>query len=166
MNHRPIDLFRRLTNGVYVVGTAHDGRVNAFTAAWLTQVSFDPLLVALSINPQGASYPMLRDSGVFSVNILHDSQVELAVHFGTVSGRDADKLAGIRWSPGGLGAPVLHDAAAVLECRVTATIPAGDHLVVLGVAISGSVLRGDAVPLRYSDTGNLDGSAALYPPSF
>ena len=44
-------LFQRLTQGVYVVGVAHGEARNAFTAAWVMQVSFDPLLLALSINP-------------------------------------------------------------------------------------------------------------------
>ena len=48
-------LFRRLTLGVYVVGVAHDGQRDAFTAAWLMQVSFEPLLLALSVNPANAS---------------------------------------------------------------------------------------------------------------
>ena len=55
----PLELCRRLTNGLYVVGVAHGERRNAFTAAWLTQVSFDPLLVALSVNPSHASFPIL-----------------------------------------------------------------------------------------------------------
>ena len=42
---------QRLTQGVYVVGVAHGEVRNAFTAAWVMQVSFDPLLLALSINP-------------------------------------------------------------------------------------------------------------------
>ena len=44
-------LFKRLTQGVYVVGVAHGEERNAFTASWVMQVSFDPLLLALSINP-------------------------------------------------------------------------------------------------------------------
>lgn len=44
-------LFQRLTQGVYLVGVSHGDRRNAFTAAWVMQVSFDPLLLALSINP-------------------------------------------------------------------------------------------------------------------
>src|SRR5438105_2575087 len=51
--------FRRLTLGVYVVGVGGDGRADAFTAAWIIQASFDPLLLALSINRQHASYPLL-----------------------------------------------------------------------------------------------------------
>jgi len=51
-------LFKRLTQGVYVVGVAHGEKRNAFTAAWIMQVSFDPLLLALSINPQHSSYQL------------------------------------------------------------------------------------------------------------
>jgi len=37
-------LFQRLTQGVYVVGVAYGEARNAFTAAWVMQVSFNPLL--------------------------------------------------------------------------------------------------------------------------
>lgn len=75
MNRVPLDVFRRLTAGVYVIGAAHEGRIDAFTAAWLMQVSFDPLLVALSVNPSNASYPLLVDSGAFVVNVLAAGQL-------------------------------------------------------------------------------------------
>jgi flavin reductase (DIM6/NTAB) family NADH-FMN oxidoreductase RutF len=44
-------LFKTLTQGVYLIGVAHGEERNAFTAAWVMQVSFDPVLLALSINP-------------------------------------------------------------------------------------------------------------------
>jgi flavin reductase (DIM6/NTAB) family NADH-FMN oxidoreductase RutF len=166
MSAQPFDLFRRLTNGVYVVGVAHEGRANAFTAAWITQVSFDPPLLALSINPEHASYPLLLASRAFTVNVLSEGQTELARHFGTRSGRDLDKLAGIRTRRGKSEAPFLMEAAAYIECRVVGTMPAGDHELVVGRAIDGDVLAPDAAPLRYLDTGDLDGGAALYPPHF
>jgi len=49
-------LFHQLTLGVYVVGVANAGQRDGFTAAWVMQVSFDPLLLALSINPANACY--------------------------------------------------------------------------------------------------------------
>lgn len=162
----PIDLFRRLSNGVYVVGVSHDGRSNAFTAAWLTQVSFDPLLVALTVNPENFSYTLLQQSGVFTVSILRQGQLELARHFGTQSGREVDKLAGQHWRPGTLGVPVLLDATAYLECRVVDTRAAGDHKLVLGRVIAGQLLEPDAVPLLYADTDDIDGSSTLYPEIF
>lgn len=166
MNDTPVTVFRCLTTGVYVIGVAHRGRSNAFTAAWLTQVSFDPLLLALSVNPAHASYPLLRESRAFAVSVLRREQLDLARHFGTQSGSDIDKLAGARWRPGQLGAPLLLDAAAYLECRLTGTMAAGDHELVVGRVVGGAVLAENAELLSYADTGNLDGSAELYPPSF
>ena len=51
-------LFQRLTQGVYVVGVAHADVRNAFTAAWVMQVSFDPLL-----EHQSASFVLWATEG-------------------------------------------------------------------------------------------------------
>jgi flavin reductase (DIM6/NTAB) family NADH-FMN oxidoreductase RutF len=157
------DLFRRLTAGVYVVGVAEGERRNAFTAAWLTQASFDPLLLALSVNPGHASYPLLIGGGGFTVSVLSRDQLHLARHFGTRSGRETDKLAGIAWRPGRTGVPVLAEAIAYFECRLSQRIPAGDHEIVIGLVEAGELLLPNAAPLIYADTGDLDGSRALYP---
>ncbi|HEX3274918.1 MAG TPA: flavin reductase family protein [Gemmatimonadales bacterium] len=161
----PLAVFRRLTNGVYVIGVSHQGRSNAFTAAWVTQVSFEPLMLALSINPAHASYPLLVASGAFVVNVLAHDGLALAAGFGTRSGREADKLAGVRWRLGASG-PVLLDAAAHLECRVVDGIAAGDHRLVVARVTDGAVHHPGARPLRYDETGDLDGSSAIYPRSF
>jgi len=156
-------LFRRLSLGVYVIGVAHDERRDAFTAAWVMQASFDPLLLALSVNPQNASYSLLRDSGAFAVSVLKRGQLALARRFGTRSGREQDKLAGVRWRPGRSGAPVLDDALAYFDCALTESLRTGDHELVVGRVIEGRVLDPDAVPMTYAETGDMDGSSALYP---
>ena len=159
-------LFRRLTSGIYVVGAAHGGRRNAFTAAWLMQVSFDPLLVALSINPSHATYPMLVESGGFAASVLGQGQLDLAHRFGTRSGRHEDKLAGVAWRPGRSGAPILEEAVAFLECEVTDHLPAGDHRLVVARVLGGRVTRPGVSPLTYADTGEMDESGGLYPARF
>jgi flavin reductase (DIM6/NTAB) family NADH-FMN oxidoreductase RutF len=159
------DLFRRLSTGVYVIGVAAGGRRNGFTAAWLTQVSFDPLLIALSVNPEHASYPLLVEGGAFVINVLRPDQLDLARAFGTRSGRETDKLSGIPCRPSGTGAPILDDALAWLDCRLEQRFPAGDHEIVLGRPVAGEVLDPTRRPLLYSDTDDLDGSRELYPPS-
>ena len=164
--NRPLEIFRRLTNGVYVVGVAHGDVRDAFTAAWITQVSFDPLLLALSINPGHASFPILAAANAFSVSVLRHGQLDLARHFGTQSGREVDKLAGQRWQSALEGAPVLLDAVAYLECRVVGRHGAGDHVLVLGQVVGGGLLAPEAAPMTYAETGDLDGSADLYPPTF
>ena len=155
-------LFRRLSVGVYVIGVADGERRSAFTAAWVTQVSFDPLLLVMSVNQQNASYGILRASGAFTVNVLERGQLELARRFGTSSSRDHDKLAGVPWHPGANGAPVLDDALAYFECTLQDRHTAGDHELVVGRVMGGRVLAPDAAPMLYAETGDMDGSSTMF----
>jgi flavin reductase (DIM6/NTAB) family NADH-FMN oxidoreductase RutF len=159
-------LFHRLSYGVYVVGVAAGDRRDGFTAAWVMQASFDPLLLALSINSSNASYELLHAGGGFTVNVLKQGQLDLARRFGTRSGRDEDKLAGIRWRPGRIGAPILEQALAYFDCELAGRHRAGDHELVLGRVVDGKILDPGGAPLTYADTGDMDGSAGLYPTSF
>lgn len=156
-------LFRRLTLGVYAVGVTDGQRRDAFTAAWIMQASFKPLLLAVSINPDNASYELLHATGGFTVNVLKQGQLDLARLLGTRSGRDENKLAGVRSRPGRLGSPILEDALAYFDCELMGRTRAGDHELVLGQVVDGKILDRDAVPLTYADTGDMDGSSALYP---
>jgi flavin reductase (DIM6/NTAB) family NADH-FMN oxidoreductase RutF len=160
------ELFHRLTAGVYVVGVAEGTKRDAFTAAWVMQVSFDPLLLALSINPGNASYPLLQAGGGFTVSVLKEGQLELARRFGTRSGRDEDKLAGIPWRLGRNGAPVLESALAYFDCELAGRMRAGDHELVLGRVTDGKILDRNGKPLEYAETGDMDGSGSLYPGRF
>ena len=157
-------LFQRLTQGVYVVGVAHAEVRNAFTAAWVMQVSFDPLLLALSINPRHSSYGLLKQSGAFSVNVLKKGQLELAAHFGGPA--RADKLALTEWTTGRTGAPLLCEAQAWFECQVEGEHPAGDHVLVVGKVIDGKLLDPKAEPMAYRETGAMDGASVLFPERF
>ena len=159
-------LFHRLTQGVYVIGVADGERRDAFTAAWVMQASFDPLLLALSINPDNASHPILHAGGSFTVNVLRRGELALARRFGTTSGRDEDKLAGVAWRPGARGAPILDQALAYFDCELHASLDAGDHELVLGRVTDGRVLALDAEPMSYAETGAMDGSGELYPERF
>jgi len=157
-------LFQRLTQGVYVVGVAHGEARNAFTAAWVMQVSLDPLLLTLSINPQHSSYRLLKEARAFSINVLKKCQLDLAEHYGRPA--RADKLAGTEWATGRLGLPLLREALAWFECRVLHEYPAGDHVLVLGKVIGGKLLDPEAEPMSYRQTGEMDGAAALFPDVF
>lgn len=157
-------LFSRLTTGVYVVGVAAGERRNAFTAAWIMQASFDPLILALSINPAHSSYGLLKQGGAFSVNVLKKGELELAAHFGGPA--SAQKLASVAWTPGRTGVPLLQQALAWFECQVVAEHPAGDHVLVLGKVIGGRLLDSKAEPMLYRDTGAMDGAAPLFPENF
>jgi flavin reductase (DIM6/NTAB) family NADH-FMN oxidoreductase RutF len=157
-------LFQRITHGVYVIGVADATSENAFTAAWVMQTSFDPPMLAVAVHPRHRSYRMLCAGGRYSVNVLEKGRLDLAAHFARSA--DANKLAGVGWKPGAGGVPLLEEAIAWFECKVIGQMAAGDHELVLGRVIDGRLQRPQAEPLRYIETGDLDGAAALYPDAF
>src|SRR5215475_11318726 len=157
-------LLQRLTQGVYVVGVAHGAVRNVFTAAWVMQVSFDPLLLTLSINPHHSSYELLKKGRAFSVNVLKKGQLDLAEHYGHPA--RADKLAGTEWTTGRTGLPLLRAALAWFECKFLNEHPAGDHVLVLGKVIGGKLLDSEAEPMSYRETGSMDGASTLFPDAF
>jgi len=158
------ELFRRLTHGVYVIGVASGERRNAFTAAWVMQVSFKPLMVAVSVNPGHSSYGLLKESGSFSVNVLARDQFDLALHYGQPA--KIDKLEGQPWHLSKHSVPMIDSGIAQFECVYENECTAGDHRVVIGRVIDGALLRPDAVPMTYRDTGDADGAAVFFPDRF
>ncbi len=161
-SQRPIEVLKLLTVGVYVVGVRQRDVSNGFTASWISQVSFRPLLVALSINPAHRSYPMICESGGFTINVLARDQLELAARFG----RPGEKLEGIDWRPSPhFGAPLLEGILGWMEVEAEEEYRAGDHRLIVGRVIAGEAVR-EGEPLLYRETGDLDQASELFPERF
>lgn len=157
-------LFQTLTHGVYIIGVGAGKELNAFTAAWVMQASFQPLMVALSINNKHRSHHLLQQFGVFTVNVLPSNRLDLAEHFGRPA--TAQKLNSIDWFAKTTSAPVLGDAISYFECETREQCHAGDHIIVTGEVIDGAILNMDEKPMTYEQTGDMDGSLAFFPESF
>ena len=144
---------RKIPHGVYIVGLKQESQLNAFTATWLTQVSFTPPLVALGIRKDSHSLEMIKQGRVFSVNVLGKQQKALAEHFVKPAAVVGEKLSEIPHRPGKTGAPVLEDAIAYFECEVREIANEhGDHAVVIGEVVEAGV-RKDEPALTLMDTG-------------
>ena len=154
----PDQLVKQISHGVYVIGVKEGEHQNAFTAAWVMQVSFNPLLLAISINPEHYSYRLLKAGGVCTVNVLGQGQYHIAEHFGRSV---ANKMAGFDWRTDHTGAPILNDALAYFDCRVSHFADAGDHQIAVCEVLAAAELNAGR-PLLYSQTGDLDGSSQLY----
>src|SRR5215470_2569257 len=98
---------RSFTYGLYAVSCADEDKVNVFTANWLTQVSFEPPLLALSVENDSKSLPMIQRSRKFTVNVLRSGQRELAGKLGKSAIQHPDKLTGVEYTLGANGCPIL-----------------------------------------------------------
>ena len=152
-------LSKHITHGVYVIAVANSAEQNAFTAAWVMQVSFTPPMIAFSINPEHYSYKLLKSGGVCTVNVLGQDHLAIAAHFGSAGVKE--KMSTYRWQKGLTDAPVLSDSLAYFDCKVSHMTDAGSHQIVICEVIAAGELN-SGWPLLYAQTGNMDGSRELY----
>src|SRR5215210_1806338 len=86
------NILRHFTYGLYAV-TVGDGQVNnAFTAKWLSQASFEPPLLMLSVENASYSIGVIQRTEVFTVNVLAETQREMAGQLGRPRVRTPDKM--------------------------------------------------------------------------
>ena len=152
-------VLRTFTYGLYIVSCADEGEVNAFTANWLSQVSFEPPLIAVSIENDSKSLPMILRARSFVINVLRtDGQDEtkpnrgLAGQLGKSALKVPNKLTGIEYTSGPGGAPILREALAWIACEVQHTVETGDSTLVVGEVVDLDML-GEGPPLTMNEAG-------------
>jgi flavin reductase (DIM6/NTAB) family NADH-FMN oxidoreductase RutF len=151
-NAIPIAL-KLMPYGFYALGSHSDDDDNLMVCNWLTQVSFDPQLVALGLQITSHTYGVIQKGGVFAVSILRQEDEEAIKPFTKSRTKNPDKMKDAQFTPGEkTGSPVLDAAAAYIECKVVNVFETGgDHNIILGEVIHAEV-RQEGKP---GDTLNL-----------
>ncbi|CAG0939820.1 3-hydroxy-9,10-secoandrosta-1,3,5(10)-triene-9, 17-dione monooxygenase reductase component [Anaerolineae bacterium] len=148
-------VMRLFTYGMYAVSAHHNEMCNAFLANWLTQCSFDPPMVMISVEREARTLELIRGSGFFAVHVLASGQREFAGMLGRSSRTVPDKLKNVRWHPSPLTrCPILEETLGYIECRVAGELPAGDSVIVVGEVIDARMLsNGEPAPLTMQEAG-------------
>ena len=140
--------------GLAALTVKHAGEEHGMTASWVTQTSVDPPMVGVAVENGSQTIGMVRDAHHFVLSVFQEGQRELAAKLGRASAVAPHKLKGIKTKPAPIsGAPVLADALGWVECRVVATLPSGDHTLVLGEVVAAGVEHPDARPLTPQAAG-------------
>lgn len=148
------DAIQLISYGLYVLTTAHGPDVNAITCNWLTQISFEPLLVLVAIEKESYSHQLLQESGVFAINFLSKDQNHLARSMAAPHRIKPYKLAGVAHHNGITGVPLLDEAIAFLECEVRQVLEVdGDHTLFVGEVVGGEAVTRYAEPLTLLASG-------------
>lgn len=145
-------VLRTFTYGLYAVSCADAGEVNAFTANWLTQVSFEPPLLAVSVENDSKSLPMILQSKKFTVNVYKTGDRELAGQLGKSQLKQPEKMADVAYDIGENGCPILRDALAWVACEVRHTAPAGDSTLLVAEVVNVGMI-GEGKPLTMAEAG-------------
>jgi len=140
--------------GIVVVAGCLDGAPVGFTAQSFVSLSLDPPLIAVCPAKTSTSWPRIRESGSFCVNVLAADQRPICDAFANSGG---DKFAGLDWHKGSTGSPVLEGILACVDCRLEVEHDAGDHTIAVGRIVDLKKVA-DGAPLLFfgADYGSFD----------
>lgn len=132
-----------VTGVVVITATTSDGPAG-FTCQTFGSLSLEPILVSFSAKTTGESWSRVQDADSVGISILSSEQEAIARVFSTTG---IDKFAGVGWTAGPRGTPLLDGAIAHLEGQLLSRTTQGDHdIVVAGVDF---VASHPGAPLAY-----------------
>ena len=133
---------RMIPYGIYVLTAESGGETAAATVNFVTQTSFAPPLVAVGVKADSGAYAVVKKSRAFALNMLGKDQKNAAFAFFKPATREGDKISGepVRKGPA-TGQPILTNAPASVECKVTQIVEVGDHHIVIGEVVEANVAK-------------------------
>jgi Conserved protein/domain typically associated with flavoprotein oxygenases, DIM6/NTAB family len=112
-----------------ITATTAGGAPIGMTCQSFLSLSLDPPLIAVAPAITSTTYPQIRSSRAFAVNVLAQDQQDIAARFAL---RSTDRWQGVDWRPGMNGAPLIVGSLAHIECRIEIEHVLGDHYLVAG----------------------------------
>jgi flavin reductase (DIM6/NTAB) family NADH-FMN oxidoreductase RutF len=141
----------RATLGMFATGVTivtartENGDLVGLTANSFNSVSLSPPLVLWSLARMAGSMAAFSNGRHYAINVLAADQQALAERFAT---RDTDRWAGVGFTVGMSGAPLLEGAAASFECFNRSQYAEGDHVIFVG-EVERCSHRPEASPLLF-----------------
>jgi flavin reductase (DIM6/NTAB) family NADH-FMN oxidoreductase RutF len=142
----------QFANSVTVVTNAFEGKRFGFMSTAVACIAFDVPAFLITVNRTGSSRDPIDRSRIFAVNLLRDDQREIADRFAGFGGHKGEnRFYGATWTSLTTGAPVLADALAAFDCRVTEAKEYGSQTLFFGQIVDVAPPGSGAAPLVYSN---------------
>ena len=149
------DLMASVDSPLIVVTTSAEGERAGCLVGFHSQASIDPEHYCFWLSKANHTYRVALRSERFAVHFLTDVDRESARHFGSLSGMETDKFAGLDFTDTEDGVPLLADLPNRLIVERIAMLDDGsDHVCTTARVASVEVADG-FTPLRPSQLGDL-----------
>lgn len=156
MSEHPFeDLMAAADPPLIVVTTAAEGQAAGCLAGFHGQSSIEPRRYSVWLSKANHTYRVALRATHLAVHFVTEDDFALAEHFGTLSGEDVDKFAGLSFDEGPGGVPLLEALPQRLHgARVAMLDLGGDHACV-EIAVEDVATGGDFAPLRFHSARHL-----------
>ena len=71
----------KIPNALGIIGSSANNEFNGMTASWITQVSMEPLLIAVGIDNKSITHGLMSASEYFSLNLFSENYTKVFVKF-------------------------------------------------------------------------------------
>ncbi len=142
----------KIPNILCLVGSRDGDQWNAMTTSWVTQVSMEPVLVAISVENSAVTKQLIDGGGAFSVNMWDRENTRPFVKFSKPATLEDGALNGYPVREGATGVPIFEDAIAFLEATVWDSRDCGTHTVYFGEIVDAGLVDDEADVARMEDT--------------
>jgi flavin reductase (DIM6/NTAB) family NADH-FMN oxidoreductase RutF len=142
----------KIPNALALIGSKAGDERNAMTASWITQVSMEPVLIAVAIDNSAVTHRLVTTGGSFTVNMWNADDTRVFVKFSKPATDDGTTLNGRAVHAATTGAPVFDEAIAWLDCEVRHTLDLGTHTLFVGEVVDAAIDDDDARPASMNDT--------------
>lgn len=130
------DAMARVASAVHVVTTLGPSGRAGLTATAVASVSDNPPTVLVCIARPSRTLAVIEAAGLFCINTLPGDGLDLAEIFASRRGIEGEaRFATRNWTTLATGAPVLSDAVAAFDCRLTAVQDVATHRILLGEVV-------------------------------
>lgn len=148
----------KLDPAMVVVTTAVGEERAGCLVGFHSQSSIDPGRYVVWLSKANHTARVAQLASTIAVHFLAADQRDLAAHFGTLTGDDSDKFAGLEFESTGDSVPLLADCPNRFWGRKVALLDeGGDHLCIVIDPVEANV-GGPLRSLRLSDVSDLDAS--------
>ncbi|OGO32178.1 MAG: hypothetical protein A2Z16_02160 [Chloroflexi bacterium RBG_16_54_18] len=141
---------RNWATGVTIVSSIYNDIRHGMTVSSFTSISIDPAMLLVSLQDNARTHRLVKESGVFAVTILDQSQVAISDRFAGRQTEKLDRFRGVDTFTLVTGAPLIRGGLVCFDCQVCDTHEIGQHTLFIGQVLA--MQKGDGEqPLIYFD---------------
>lgn len=147
---------RRVPSPIVVVtATGQEGGATAtrgITIGSFTSVALDPPLVSFNVGRDSRMYEVMETCSRFAVNVLGEGQAHLAKRFAVPGLTGEEQFEAVPHTRDGHGTPMLEGVTARFRCTPHDSMPAGDHVLYVGLVVEVDEQSDDGAVLYYQSS--------------
>jgi flavin reductase (DIM6/NTAB) family NADH-FMN oxidoreductase RutF len=144
---------RLWASGVSIVTSANEVEQSGLTVSAFNSLSLTPPMILVCIHKDSHTIPFIDQSGSFAVSFLNSDQAHLSDRFaGRVPFAEGeDRFTGVPVFTAETGSPIIQDAIAWVDCKVTMKHDGSTHWMYIGEVVATGQNTAATAPLLYFD---------------